>query len=255
MKKIKAVVVDDEDSNRSLIIKLISELNPSFEIIAEANSVKRAYDVIKESSPDVIFLDIRMPDGSGFTLLDQFAEINFEVVFVSGFDSYALKAFEFSALDYVLKPIDAQKFSKTLEKVQKSIEKRDTRSPEYWSILQSYDPQQLVITKIPIHNGNKVLLLAIDELTFVKADDGYTQFNTISNQKHYSSKQLSDFEFIFESLPNMIKVNKSIFININYLNSYSKGEPCLLYMKDGTEIEISRRKKREILTLLEGKGK
>jgi len=98
MKNIRAVVIDDEASNRRLIIKLVSKLNYAFEIVGEANNVSSAFELIKNSKPELVFLDIKMPGGTGFILLDMFEEIHFEVVFISGFDFYAVKAFEFNAL-------------------------------------------------------------------------------------------------------------------------------------------------------------
>ncbi|MDI1356501.1 MAG: response regulator transcription factor [bacterium] len=253
MMKIRALVIDDEVSNRGLITKYIKELNSNIEVVGEADNVRTGVDRIKELKPDLIFLDIKMPDGSGFALLDQFDEINFEIVFISGFDSYALKAFEFNALDYVLKPIDSVKFARTLLKVQSTIEKKLGPAHELRALYQSYDVTQLIITKIPVHIHNQVVLLAAEELIYLQAQDGCTLFKTIFNEKYLSSKQLSDFEFILENLPQLIRVSKGTYVNLNHVSSYSKGATCFLTMKDQTVIEISRRKKSDILTLLNGK--
>ena len=250
MKKIKAVVIDDEASNRGLVIKLISELNPNFEILGEADGVKSGIELINRVQPEIIFLDIKMPDGSGFSLLEYFDELSFGVVFITGFDSYALKAFEFNALDYIIKPIDPEKFVRTLGKIQGIIEKRGLRTEDLKSILQTYDSKQLIITRIPIHAKNRVVFLNTEEIIYVMAEDGCTVFKTTANEKHYSSKQLSDFEFILEGLPQLARVNRSSFVNLNYVKGYTKGAPCFLLLKDDSTIEISRRKKSEILALL-----
>jgi two-component system LytT family response regulator len=251
MTKIKAIVVDDEDSNRSLIVDLIREQNQNFEIDGEANSVKTAYEAITRLQPEVVFLDIKMPDGNGFELLSMFEEINFEVVFISGFDSYALKAFEFNALDYILKPIEPEKFGVNLKKVQARIERRSFAPEDLKAIVESYDSKELIISRIPIHVGKKVVLLDINDILYIQADNGCTQFKNSKFEKYTSSKQLSDFEFVLENYPNLVRINKSVYINLGYILSYSKGITCSITLTDHTEFEISRRKKKEILELLE----
>jgi two-component system LytT family response regulator len=250
MNKIKAVVIDDEASNRRLIIKLVSRLNPNFEIMGEANNVISAYDLINKIKPELVFLDIKMPTGSGFDLLGMFDTINFEVVFISGFDSYALKAFEFNALDYVLKPINPVKFSKTLDKVQLKIRGKKIKPEELKDIIKSYDLKQLIISKISIHNGNQVIFLSIEDIIYIKSEEKCTCFKMKTDEKYTSSKELSDFTFILENHPYMVRLNKSTYININFVFSYSKGTICVITMKDGVTIEIPRRKKSEILELL-----
>jgi two-component system LytT family response regulator len=121
MNKIKAVIIDDEHFNRGLIRMLITKLNASYAVMGEAENIKEGFDLILKEKPNVVFLDIKMQDGSGFDLLGLFNEIEFEIVFVTGFDEYTLKAFEMNAMDYVLKPIDLDKFRETLDRVEARI--------------------------------------------------------------------------------------------------------------------------------------
>lgn len=254
MNKVKAIIIDDEASNRTLIKKLVTELNANFEVLGEAENVKQAYELIKKLKPDVIFLDIKMPDGNGFSLLTKFDQIDFEVVFISGFDNYAMKAFEFNALDFILKPIDSHKLIKTLSKVQIAVEGKSAHSDRIKEIVNSYDLSQMIMTKIPVHAGNQVMLLELNELVSVRAEGGCTYFKTIKNEKYQSSKQISDFDFFYEHLPNFVKINKGICININFITNYSKGEPCFVTLIDNTSFEIPRRKKGEILELINKKS-
>lgn len=250
MNKIKSVVVDDEASNRRLIIKLISKLNRNFEILGEAKSVADAYSLINDVKPQLVFLDIKMADGSGFDLLNRFYKINFEVVFISGFDRYALKAFEYNALDYVLKPINPLKFSKTLEKVRNRIEDKGFKPVEIKEILKTYDLKELTIARISVHQGNKVIFLNVKDMVSVRSEEGNVCFKMNTGEKYNSAKELSDFSFILENYPFLVRTSKSVYINLNYISSYSKGTTCIISMKDGTEVEVSRRKKGEILELL-----
>jgi two-component system LytT family response regulator len=254
MSKIKSIVIDDEDGVRKLVIGLVNELNPAFDVVGNAGDIKSGFELIQKAAPHVVFLDIRMPGGGGFELLRMFDKINFEVVFISGFDSYALKAFEFNALDYVLKPIDPLRFAKTLEKVQMNIEKKSLHNMDINTMLQSYDETRKVIAKIPVHAHNKVWLVPIDDILFLKWEDGYTIIKVKSGEKYTTSKQLGDMEFILEQHPSLTRISKSAYINLNHIKSYSKGVTCSITMSDDSEFEVPRRKKGEILELLSKNG-
>lgn len=250
MSNISALIIDDEAFNRELVNSLIRELNPAFSVIGEAADIAEGFRLIKALKPNVVFLDIRMPDGSGFDLLKRFDNIEFEVVFVSGFDEYALKAFDYNALDYVLKPIDLAKFSDTLNKVQLRVMNHLHYLGHLKNIVETYDAAQAIITKIPIHYHDKVILLTVDELMYIKADTGCTCFYKSQTEKYTSAKQLSDFDFILENFPNFLKITKNTYLNLNYIEYYSKGFDRTVVMKDGSIHEISRRKKTQILEAL-----
>lgn len=250
MTKIKALVVDDEIQNRELITDMIA-VHKEFEVVGQADRVKTAIAAIKELKPDVVFLDIRMPDGNGFEVLDEFKQIDFLVVFVSAFDSYALKAFDFNAVDYVLKPIDSLKFGQMIQKLITTFTSKLLLQQEIKEVIEQYDLGSLLIKKLHVHNGNKVVLLPLQDLVYAKADEGTTTFWVASGERYNSSKQLSDFEFIFENFPPLIRITKGVYINTNYIKSYSKGSTCIIFMQDGAEFEVSKRKKTEILNHLQ----
>jgi two-component system LytT family response regulator len=251
MNNISAILIDDEAFNRELIGSLIRQLNPDFNILGEAGNITEGYLLIERLKPDVVFLDIKMPEGSGFELLQRFDRLPFEVVFVSGFDEYALKAFEYNALDYVLKPIDVAKFGDTLKKVQQRITHRFNYLDHLKEIIETYDARQAIITKIPIHHQDKVILLPVNELMYIQSKEGCTCFYRSATEKYMSAKQLSDFDFILENFPNFLKITKGAYINLNFIDSYSKGFDCTVTMKDGSVHEISRRKKAQVLETLQ----
>jgi len=250
MEKIRTVIIDDEVYNREFIHKMLNELDPDFEVVGHAGGVSSGISLLKKLSPQVVFLDIKMQDGTGFNLLDKVSDCSFEVVFISGFDEYALKAFDFNAVDYILKPIDEVKFKKTLSKVKQRISDKTSISEDLKSIFQSYDQNKFFLAKIPIHVNNRVVLVNIEKLIFIKASDGCTLFMTEDHEKYLSSKQISDFEFILENHDFLIRVNRGAFVNINHITSYTKGLQCSVTLSDGSTIDISRRKKGEILQLL-----
>jgi len=250
MEKIKTIVIDDEKTNRDLVTGLIHQLNTRFEVIGEADGVEAGIELINRLHPQVVFLDIRMQDGTGFNLLNKLRGVRFEVVFVSGFDNYAIQAFEFNALDYVLKPIDPVKFSRTLLKVENRILNSHLLDSNLRAIVESYDSERLIISKIPIHAGNKVFLVNIQDIISMLADEGCTEIKTTSYNSLVSSKQLSDFEFILENYPTIIRINRSCFINVNHIKSYTKGFTCEITLVNGDCHEVSRRKKADVLELL-----
>lgn len=251
MMRIKTLVIDDEYLNRDLIIKLIQKLNNNFDIIGDAENIDDAFDLIQKHNPDLIFLDIKMPGGSGFDLLSRFKDVNFEVVFVTGFDEYAIQAFEFNALDYVLKPIDTIKLKATLDKVFYRISSKLSIVNNFKEILSVYNPDSHFISKIPIHKNDIVELIDVSEIVSIEANEGYTIFKTFSKGNYTSAKQLSSFEFIIEKNKSFVKINKGVFINLNYLESYSKSNFCIIKLKNDDLYEVSRRKKTEILSILD----
>jgi len=250
MSKISAVIVDDEYANRELIRSLITGLSPDYEIVAEASGIEEAFMQVTRLKPLVVFLDIKMPDGTGFDFLRKFTRIDFEVVFISGFDEYAHKAFEYNALDYVLKPVNLNKFKDMLARVENRISNNVKYFANLHEILQSYHVNDTVIVKIPIHHKDRVLLLDVDDIAYVKADEGNTVFYMSKNERYFSAKKLSTFAFILESFPFFLKISRGSYVNINTIVSYSKGMLSYITLKDGSVHELPRRKKTEILEIL-----
>jgi two-component system, LytTR family, response regulator len=250
MNEIIAVVVDDENSCRELIRTLTPQLNDSFVIAGEAASAEQGYEEIIRLKPSVVFLDIQMPNATGFDMLRKFSRIDFEVVFISGFDEYAIKAFEYNALDYLLKPINADKFAHTLQKVKDRIINNFNYFEAVTKAVQLYEPNALRINKVPLHHRGQVILLDPKEIMYVHARETCTEFVRTKTEKYTSSKRLSDFAFMFDDFPNFVRISKSCYINVNFIASYSKGLVSCIEMKDESVHEISRRKKTEILKIL-----
>ena len=250
MTNITTLIVDDEFSNRELIQKMVKSLNPAFDIVGEAKSAAEAFKLINRLKPDLVFLDIKMPVENGFDLLKKFEHVDFEVAFITGFDEYAITAFEYNALDYILKPIDATKFKTALEKIKTRFDNHLSNPHNLKQILKTYHTEQAIITKIPIHHKNKVVLIDLKDLMYIKSVEGCTNFFTLKSEEYISSKKLSDFEFIINQFPNFIRISRSTYINLNALQYYTKGNDCTLILKDGSSFEISRRRKAEVLGLL-----
>jgi two-component system LytT family response regulator len=247
---IQCVIIDDEAFNRELIRDFITKLNPAYHIVGEAADISSGYEIIKTLNPDLVFLDIKMPGGNGFELLEKFEKHEFEVVFVTGFDEYAIKAFEFNAMDYVLKPIDQSKFRETLQQVKTRFDNKLSKISNLKSIIKSYNRHESVISKIPVHYKHEVVLLDVDDLLYIQSEEGYTTFVTKDEERFTSSRKLSEFEFILDSYDHFIQIHKGMYINVRYVKSYSKGEICMVKLVNGSAFEVSRRRKTEILAVL-----
>jgi two-component system LytT family response regulator len=254
MNKISCLIIDDEFLNRKLINLMVTKINAAFEICGEAENIRDGYSMINSLKPQVVFLDIKMPDGSGFDLLKQFSVVDFEVVFITGFDQYVLQAFEFNALDYVLKPIDMDKFKLTLDKLEQRVKTNDKNSGKLEKVIESYSSQNGLITKVPVLQHDGTILLNIDEIMYIQAFEQTTVFTKFPSGKYVSSKQLPDFEFILDSFRHYVHINDTTYINANYLISCSKGSECVVTMRDKTTLKVEGRKREIIMALLSKKS-
>jgi two-component system, LytTR family, response regulator len=244
----RALLIDDEQSNRVLLNNMLKKHCPGINILGDADSASLAYQKIKELKPDLIFLDIKMQNQNGFDLLRQFDNIDFSIIFVTGFDEYAIKAFEFNAVDYILKPLD---HSKLISAVQKAEANHYASSANVIRFVHSLEEKTNYIKKIAIHGKDKVHVIDLNHIVHISADRGYSEIFDINKQRHISAKPLSDYEELLKPFKNFIRVNKSSIINSQHLHSYTKGSDCVILMNDcDKEFEVSRRKKTEILMLL-----
>ncbi|MFO0322971.1 MAG: LytR/AlgR family response regulator transcription factor [Bacteroidota bacterium] len=232
---------------------MVLKTNPNFIICGNAENIDMGFKLINKSKPDLVLLDIKMPGGSGFELLQKFEKPNFEVVFITGFDEYAINAFKYNALDYILKPIDTDKLRDTLTRVYDRIRSKLSITNNLKEIINSYNIDYTRIAKIPVHNNDTVHLIEIDSITSLESNEGYTVFSTKDYKKYTSSKQLSAFEFIIEHKKNFCRISKSVYININFIKKYTKKQVCEITLIDDSVFEVSRRKKTEILELLDRK--
>ncbi len=246
MNVIKVIIIDDEEHNRYVLESLLAKYCPYVRCIAQADSADTAYELINIHKPDLIFLDIKMPKKSGFDLLKMFNEINFEVIFVSAFDEYAITAFEFNALGYILKPIDYEKLIQSVEKAGKKIA-LNQHNDSVLHFVKTIEDQNDLITKINFHHGGKVILVPINDIVAVEAFDNNCEVTLKNNDRLFSSKSLKVFESLLNQFDYFIRVHKSVIINVNELHSYSKHDICIITMKNGKEYEVSRRKKHEVL--------
>lgn len=249
MNKIKTVLVDDEAGSREVLANLLERHFPEIEIVGQASNVDEAFIVLNTTMPQLVFLDVQMPKASGFDLLKKFPEIPFEIVFVTSFDKYAINAIKFSALDYLLKPIEVEEMKNTIQKVRKSLELKTHSGTQIVNLIHSLEGD-IKDRKIAVHAGGKVKLLSEMNIIYIEGEGRYTHITTLNTEVYTTAKNLKEFEEYFEQKNNFIRINKSIIININQIKHYSKGEPCIIEMVNERSFDVARRKKSEILEML-----
>ena len=248
MNRIKAILVDDETGNRELMNNMLKDF-PVIEIVGEASNVEQAYELVCEQKPDLVFLDIQMPRANGFNLLNKFVVVPFEVVFVTSYDKYAINAIKFNALDYLLKPLDYESLEQAIKKVEYSIDKKISNTKQIINLLYNLDDVTRE-KRMAVHSGENVKIVNASEIIYVEAEGRYCNINTTNNEKHITARNIKEFEDYLGTNSTFIRVSRSFILNVNYIKSYSKGEPFFIEMTNGKSFEIPRRKKSEILEKL-----
>lgn len=247
---IKTIIVDDEEHNRNIMRTLLEKYCPEIEIIGEASSADVAFEKVVIEKPQLLLLDIKMPGKSGFDLLKMFKEVTFEVVFVTAYEEYAINAFEFNALGYILKPIDYSKLENTLKKVIQRI-KHKTNGHAIENFVTSINNETGKLDKVSVHHGNKVVFIQITDIIMIESHDANSIIHTSNNRKYVSSKTIKDFEE-FLKFYRFFRVNKGNIINADCIVSYTKGDSCIVELKNGVKVEVSRRRKTELLEVMKG---
>lgn len=240
---LKIVIIDDEKNVRIVIKKLLTFIEMEYEVVGEAPSVLEGKEVILKTKPDIVLLDIKLEDGTGFDLLKQLSEIDFKLIFITAYNEYAIKAFKFSALDYILKPIDPTELKEAVEKAKNAI---DTKNELDLLLQNMEDNKNAEFEKLVIKTTQKTYFIKIDEILYFQSDGSYTKVIT-QDYNVLASKNLKYFQEIL-SKEQFIRPHQSYLIN-KAQTSGLKGNAIIL--NNGVEIPISVRRKAEIIKLLE----
>ena len=234
------IIIDDEEHARDNLKRRLVKIDPKINILDMVSNAADGYISIMNNDPDLVFLDIEMPEGDGFSLLEKFKEVKFDVIFVTANNEYALKAFELMAMGYITKPIDNELLTKVYQK-SKSNQSKPTDSElldELTNKIQTLS--QSIRVSIPTEKG--VDLLEINSIVMFQSSDGYTSIHLDSGKEMISSKRLKYFEDKLES--NFIRMHRSIIINTNFVEKYHK--VGFVILMDGQELPVGRKYKKEI---------
>lgn len=244
---LKTIIVDDEPYCCEILAAMLEADCPDVHVVSICNNASEALVAIRQDSPDIVFLDVEMPRMNGFEMLEQISNIGFHLIFTTSYDQYALKAIRFSAIDYLLKPVDREELKKAVQKVKERI--------------QSPVPQQLEILmqklRNPSHPVNKIALptleglqmIPIDSIISCESDDNYSNLQLKSRKKILVTRSLKEMEEMLEQ-HSFIRVHRFNLVNLNEIEKYIKGDGGYLVMSDGTSIDVAKNKKEVLLKKL-----
>ena len=244
---IKILIIDDEKRTRDLISRIISSFNLSVETIVEGESVETGIKSIEKHKPDLVLLDIQMPDGTGFDVIRGVSYKDFQVIFITAHEEYAIKAIKFSALDYILKPIDPEELQSSIVKALKNIESR-TDEKQYETLTHNTTVSNK--RRLVLKTSESVFVVDLDHIIRCESDRNYTNFYLENGNKIMVSKTLKEYEMLLSG-NNFLRVAQSHIINLNYVDRYDRVDGGAVVMKDNSLIPLSPSKKDIFFRILE----
>jgi two-component system LytT family response regulator len=217
-------------------------------VVAKADNMMNAFIEITNHKPDLVFLDIEMPNGNAFDLLERFKEINFNIIFVTAYDHYAIKAIKFSAIDYILKPVDPEELVNAVSRFESQHENKQSLDKKFKTLLSNVKPENK-LKKVGIPDGDGLIFINLADIIRCDSDGNYTYFILTSGKKIIVSRTLGEYEQMFMD-DNFFRVHRSHLINLEHVKKYIKGEGGYVIMSDNSQVEVSRRNKNEFLEKL-----
>lgn len=246
---LQALIVDDSARSRELVRKKLEKLCPQVHILGEAESGDDAFSKISRLRPNLILLDIQMPNGGGFDLLRRYPDFDFEVIFITAFDQYTLEAIRFSAVDYLLKPIDQDELVAAIDRAENRIRNREAND-HYKYLMDNLLSSNQTSLKLAIPTIEGYEFIPLDKLIRFEGEGAYTRIYLLEGKVILSTQRLKALEEILQEKP-FFRIHKSHLVNLSHVNRYKRGgNGGYVYMEDGAELRVSREKKDDFLRAL-----
>jgi len=242
----KAVIIDDEHYACQALVTLLKRHCPQVEVAAVCNDAREAASIVRSLQPQLVFLDIEMPHFNGFEVLEQLRPFQFDCIFTTSYDQYAIRAIRFSALDYLLKPIDREELQRSVQKV----EQRLLFPLQIDMLLQKLQSPTHLFNKIAIPTMEGLQMVTVDHILYCTSDSNYTILSLKDQQKVVASRTLKEIEELLEDY-SFLRVHHSSLVNLNEVCKYVKGEGGYLVMSDGASVNVSRSRKESLLKKLQ----
>jgi two-component system, LytTR family, response regulator len=239
---LRVVIVEDEIHSRETLKGMLEEFCEGVQIVGMAADVETAVTLIKETTPDLLFLDVELQTGTGFDVLDKVGEVGFDVVFTTAFEQYAVKAIKLSSLDYLLKPIDVEELQLAVEKAK--VKNDDEVQKRKLEILMSNLEPSTGKKRICLATGDSIEFINIPDILYCEANGAYTNFHLSSGTAILVSKNLKEYETILSD-QNFMRVHNSFLINLAEVKKFVKSEGGYILMKNNSQISISQKKRDE----------
>jgi len=244
----KTIIVDDEKGCRDSLADLLKD-HPQITIVAIVDSIAAAQEAIINLEPQLVFLDIEMPGGTGFELLEKIAILNFDVIFTTAYDQYAIKAIKYSELDYLLKPIDPKELNEAIHRFTSKKNNQELMNNKFKTLLHNINGET-IHQKIAITDGEGITFVKIKDIIRFQSDGSYTHLFTTTNAKPLLiSKPIGDYQDMLTN-ETFVRIHRSHLINLQHVVKYIKGEGGFAVMSDHSQIEVSRRKKIDFMEAL-----
>src|SRR5215510_8075935 len=243
---IRCVLIDDESNSLEMMEWLLKTYCPQVQIEAMCNAAARGIEAINKYRPDIVFLDIEMPHMNGFDMLEQFDKLFFDVVFCTAYDQFAIRAFKYSALNYLLKPIDPEDLKETIRRIEEK--KSTTPSKEQIELLFQNIKQSVKPTtqRIALTTGDGMIFVPTQDIIYCQAESNYTSVVLSGGKKIVVSKVLKDIDEALSG-PDFFRVHNSYLINLNQISKFVRGDGGYVIMADGATVSISRSRRQEFM--------
>ena len=244
---IRCILIDDESNSLEMMEWLLKTYCPQVKIEAMCNAADRGIEAIHKYRPDVVFLDIEMPHMNGFDMLEQFDKLFFDVVFCTAYDQFAIKAFRYSALNYLLKPVDPEDLKETIRRLEekKSFPSQGQIELLLQNIRQTNKPG---VQRIALTTGDGMIFVPTTEILYCEAESNYTAVVLEGGKKILVSKVLKEIDEALAG-PDFFRVHNSFLININRIRKFVRGDGGYVVMEDGANVSISRSRRQEFMEL------
>jgi two-component system LytT family response regulator len=244
------ITIDDDKQQRNFVKDIIGKFCPQAIFVGEAENVQKGKALIEETHPDLILLDIDMPDGTGFDLLQQLPSIDFRVIFITAFDHYALQAFRVAALDYLLKPTDPEELIAAINRAGEAIQSKHLQQ-QMAVMMQYLQAGNASARRLVLKDMESIHIIETAEIMYLQAENNYTTFFLNNGQKMMIAKTLKEYEQLLEN-QGFFRCHKSYLFNLAYLKRIEKSDVGAVVLKDGTELPLAIRKKEALLKALQG---
>jgi two-component system LytT family response regulator len=237
---ITAVLIDDEPASIEALKIKIRKASEEIEVIATYTSAIEAVEKLEKLAPDVIFLDVEMPEMDGFGLLEKFPDRTFEVIISTAHDEYAIQAVRKSALDFLLKPVSVSELATAIDRLSQKLKAKNKADKSGSKKVDA------LFDKIPVPSLRGITFVPVREILYLISEGNYTVIHLEKNQKIVSSRNLGDYEIMMENL-NFFRIHHSSLINLAHIREYMRGEGGSVILSDGTELDVSKRRKKEFM--------
>ncbi|MCD4731133.1 MAG: LytTR family DNA-binding domain-containing protein [Bacteroidales bacterium] len=243
---LRTIIIDDEVHVRDTLVSMLNDYCPQVKIVGEANSVESGFRTIRNKIPDLILLDIKMDDGTGFDLLQRFDSIKFKIIFITAYEKHAIEAFKFSAVDYLMKPVNPEKLAEAIVRAEKLVQQTFVKQLD--ALKENMNPLNTQNKKIVVKTLDNIYLLNTRDIIHCQSDDCYTVIESAGEEKVVVSKVLKEYD---ELLTNhgFFRVHRSHLVNLQHIKRFEKQEGGYVVMSNDQKIPVSSRARERLLEL------